>query len=102
MTDSAAPHAYCVEYFYAKPGYRDKLVEALLKFVETVRAEPGCLQYDLLQDNNDKNLVILLVKFASRQLMQQHEQQEYIKLFAENEMKKYCDKLIWNDGLEIK
>lgn len=101
MSDSVTPHAYCVEYFYAKPGYRDQLVEALLKLVETVRAEPGCLQYDLIQDIQNSNLIILLVKFENQESMRLHEQQAYIQQFAENEMKKYCDKFIYNDALEI-
>ncbi|OAI48552.1 hypothetical protein AYO45_01035 [Gammaproteobacteria bacterium SCGC AG-212-F23] len=93
--------AYCVEYFYAKPGFRDQLVQSLLKLVEPTRAEPGCLQYDLLQDQKDENLIILLVKFKNIELMNKHEHQAFVKAFAENEMKKYCEKLIWNDALGI-
>ena len=77
--------AYCVEYFHAKPGCREQLTEALLKLIEPVRAEPGCLQYDLIQDQENENLIILIVKFENQDLMKQHENQAYIKLFSENE-----------------
>lgn len=94
-------NAYCVEFFYAKPGCREQLVTGLLKLVEPTRAETGCLQYDLIQDQNDENIIILLVKFANPELMKKHENMSYVKLFAENELKKYCEKFYWHDGKEI-
>ena len=101
MPNSLNEVAYCIEYFYAKTGFRDQLIESLLKLIEPTRAEPGCLQYDLIQDNKDPNLIILLVKFANQQMMRQHENQDFVKAFSENEMKKYCEKLVWNDALGI-
>ncbi len=98
---SLEKEAFCVEYFYAKPGCREKLIAALVKLVGPTTSEPGCLQYDLIQDNNNQDLIILLVKFQNKKLMQKHENQEYIKSFAENEMQKYCEKLVWNDGQAI-
>lgn len=93
--------AYCVEYFYAKPGCQAQLIKSLLKLVEPSRAEVGCLQYDLLQDNDNPNLIILLVKFTSKETMTQHENQPVVKKFSENEFKQYCENLVWNDAKEI-
>ncbi len=93
--------AYCVEYFHAKPGFSDQLLEGLLTLVEPSRAEPGCLQYDLLQDNKDPNLIILLVKFSNSETMKAHENNSFIQEFAENVMKQYCEKFIWNDAKEV-
>lgn len=93
---------YCVEYFYAKPGFRKELIAGLLKLVEPTKAEVGCLQYDLLQDPKNENLIILLVKFANKELMNKHENQPYVKEFCEKEMKEFCEKLIWNYGQPVK
>jgi quinol monooxygenase YgiN len=83
MTFKIGDTIHCIEYFYAKVGFRDKLIESLLELIEPTRAENGCLQYDLLQDKNDENIIILLVKFIDQKSMTQHEQQPYIKHFAE-------------------
>ena len=48
MSDNLENAAYCVEYFHAKPGYRDQLVAGLLKLITPTQAEKGCLLYDLL------------------------------------------------------
>ena len=101
MTFKIGDAVFCIEYFYAKTGFREKLVESLSELIEPTRAENGCLQYDLLQDNKDENLIILLVKFIDQKSMTQHEQQPYIKHFSEIEMPKYCEKLNWNDAIEI-
>lgn len=93
--------AYCIEYFYPKPGCREQLVSALLELRPMAHAEPGCLQYDLLQDHEDSDLIILIVKFANQELMKRHENQDYVKQFAENEMEQYCEKLVWKEGLGI-
>ena len=101
MTFKTERPTYCIEYFYAKVGCRDKLIESLLELVEPTRAESGCLQYDLLQDSKDENLIILLVKFTNQESIIQHEQQLYIKHFVEHEMPKYCEKFNYYDAKGI-
>lgn len=101
MSDKLGNAAYCVEYFHAKPGCRDQLVAGLLKLITPTKAEEGCLQYDLLQDNKNPNLIILLVKFTNQGTMKVHENSSFIQEFVDNEMKHYCDKLTWNDAREI-
>lgn len=92
---------YCIEYFYAKNGWRDKLIENLLALVAPTKNEPGCLQYDLLLDNQDPNLIILIVKFSSQAALTQHEKQSYIQNFADHTLKKYCEKFTWHYAKEI-
>src|SRR5438105_3497997 len=92
---------YCIEYIYAKPEYREQLITALLNLTETVRMESGCLQYDLLLDKENHNLIIVLVKFKDQESMLTHEQQTYVQSFAENEMQQYCEKIIWNEATSI-
>lgn len=101
MSYSLTKSAYCVEYFYAKKDCKTLLIEGLLKLVPLTREEEGCLQYELFEDNRDPNLVILLVKFSDKDSLAQHEQQDFVIKFIENEMKKYCEKLVWNSGLGI-
>lgn len=101
MSENLESAAYCIEYFYAKPGYRNELVDGLLDLIPQTKAEEGCLQYDLLQDDTDPNLVILLVKFSNQETMKSHENNEFIQKFAEGIMKQYCEKFTWNDAKEI-
>lgn len=91
-------NAYCIEYFYAKASCKEKLIESLLKLVKQTRAEDGCLQYGLIQDDNNPDLIILLVKFKTIEQIKKHESRNYIKAFAENEMQQYCEKFVWNEG----
>lgn len=83
------------------PGCRDQLVAGLLKLIKPTKAEQGCLQYDVLQDSKDPNLIILLVKFSSQETMKAHENNSFIQEFAEGEMKQYCERLTWNDAQKI-
>lgn len=92
---------YCIEYFYAKPEYREELIGALVALIEPTRAEKGCLQYDLLLDKENANLIIMLVKFVDQQTMTAHEQQDYIKFFSDNFLNQYCEKFTWNYGQEV-
>lgn len=101
MSENLETAAYCIEYFHAKPGYRDHLVAALLTLIKPTKAEEGCLQYDLLQDSNNPNLIILLVKFSNQQTLEAHENNPFIQKFVEGPMKKYCDKFTWNNAMEI-
>ena len=94
-------YTYCIEYFQAKPGCREKLLASLLNLLKPTRAEKGCLQYDLIQDDKNPELIIMLVKFENKLQMQNHENQDYIKAFAENDLPQYCENFTWNDGRGI-
>lgn len=85
MTFKASEAVFCVEYFYAKQGFRDELLESLLALVEPTKAEHGCLQYDLMVDSKDPNLIILVVKFSSQETMTLHEHNSHITSFVEND-----------------
>lgn len=101
MAETPGKSAYCIEYFYAKPQYREALIKALSALIAPTRAEPGCLQYDLLVDKENPNLLILLVKFHSEEAMKKHEQQPYVKEFAEKYLHQYCEKFLWDDAFEV-
>lgn len=91
----------CLSYFYAKPECRDQLITELLKIIPSTRAEPGCLQYELVLDKENPNFLFLVEKYVNQQSFDEHERQPYIKNFLENFMNKYCEKISWNEGREI-
>ena len=50
-----------------------ELVKAeLLKLIEPTRAEEGCLQYDLHQDNNNPNVFFFYENWTSKELLDKH------------------------------
>ena len=40
---------------HALPEPREEYLQALLTHAENTRAEPGCVRFDVLQDNDDPN-----------------------------------------------
>lgn len=93
--------SYCIEFFYAKPDCFDQLKRALEKLVLICKKEVGCLQYELLADDANPNLLILIVQFETKDLMLIHEKQPHVQAFAENEMKRYCQTVKWYDARAI-
>ena len=67
----------------AKEGKVDLVKNELLKLIDVTRAEEGCINYDLHEDNENKNLFLFYEKWASRDLWQKHMQNahlaEYVK-----------------------
>ena len=56
----------------AKEEKRDLVKAELLKLIESTRAEEGCINYDLHQDNENKNLFLFHENWESRELWQNH------------------------------
>lgn len=63
----------------AAPGKEDFLREALLKIIEPTRAEAGCIQYDLHQDNSNPGFFVFFEIWESRELWQDHMVSPHIK-----------------------
>ncbi len=67
----------------AKPEKRELVKAELLKLIEPTRAEKGCINYDLHQDNENENLFIFHENWESHELWQEHMNNahlaEYIK-----------------------
>lgn len=50
-----------------KPGHKDAFMEATMGDAEgSNKNEPGCLRFDVLQDNNDPNTVYLYEVYKDR------------------------------------
>ena len=56
----------------AKEEKRDLVKAELVKLIESTRAEEGCINYDLHQDNKNKNLFLFYENWESRELWQNH------------------------------
>jgi len=56
----------------------------LLTMVTESRKEPACLQYDLYQDDNDPNVFVFQEIWESREGLDAHNGQPYIRAFGES------------------
>ncbi len=56
----------------AKAEKRELVKKELLKLIDITRAEKGCINYDLHQDNENENLFLFFENWESRELWQVH------------------------------
>lgn len=63
----------------AVAGQEAKVRAALENLVAPTRAEPGCIQYDLHQDNDDPRVFLFFENWESRALWQDHMNSAHIK-----------------------
>ncbi len=54
---------------------------ALSSLIEPTRQEPGCIQYDLHQDNESPEVFIFYERWQSRALWQEHMNSEHLKIY---------------------
>ena len=58
-----------------KPGHRDAFVEAVLDdAIGSVRDEPGCFRFDVLQDDSDPNCIHLYEVYQDQAAVEAHRQ----------------------------
>ncbi len=57
---------------HAKPDQIDLVKAELQKLIPTTRAEEGCIQYDLHQDNEDAAHFLFYENWETRELWQAH------------------------------
>ncbi|ACA86730.1 putative quinol monooxygenase [Shewanella woodyi] len=65
----------------AKPGKIQQVKTALLKLIELTRAEAGCVNYDLHQDNENPAHFMFYENWTSRELWQQHMSSAHIETY---------------------
>ena len=56
----------------AKETHRDLVKGELIKLIDITKQEKGCINYDLHQDNENKNLFLFYENWESRALWQTH------------------------------
>ncbi|KXX66924.1 MULTISPECIES: putative quinol monooxygenase [unclassified Flammeovirga] len=62
----------------AKPEGRELVKSELLKLIDITRAEKGCINYDLHQDNENENLFLFYENWENRELWQIHMNNQHL------------------------
>ena len=65
----------------AKEGKKELVKNELLKLIRLTRAEKGCINYDLHQDQHDEHLFLFYENWASRELWLDHMEQAHLANF---------------------
>ncbi len=72
-----------VANIHANPGKEDLVRAELEKLVVPTRAEAGCVQYDLHQDNDDPTHFLFFENWESRDLWQAHMNAPHLAAYLE-------------------
>jgi len=72
-------HLTIVADIKAKSDQIDLVKAELLKLIATTRAEEGCINYDLHQDNEDPAHFLFYENWESRELWQAHMGNQHLK-----------------------
>lgn len=75
------PKLTVVAHFTAKADRIEFLKAELEKIIEPTRAEAGCLQYDLHQDNENPAHFMFYENWESRELWQAHVNNQHLEDF---------------------
>ncbi|MEN8680674.1 MAG: putative quinol monooxygenase [Akkermansiaceae bacterium] len=70
-----------IAHIHANPEKIDLVKAELHKVIEPTRAEKGCLNYDLHQDNEDPAHFFFFENWESRELWQAHMESQHLKDF---------------------
>jgi len=62
----------------AKPGKEAELQDYLLKLVEHTRQEAGCIDYDLLRQQDDPSIFVMYENWTDKAALDQHAQMPYM------------------------
>lgn len=62
----------------AKEEKREFVKAELLKLIPITRAEKGCVNYDLHQDNENPNLFLFQENWVSKELWQEHMNNDHL------------------------
>ena len=65
----------------AKEEKRELVKKELLKLIEQTRGEEGCINYDLHQDNDNKNLFLFYENWTDRNIWQKHMQNKHLSQY---------------------
>ncbi len=67
----------------AKAPKRELVKAELLKLIRATRAEAGCINYDLHQDNDNPNHFMFYENWQSRALWRTHMESEHVGAYAQ-------------------
>lgn len=72
-----------VANIHANPDKIERVKTELLKLIPITRAEEGCLQYDLHQNNEDPTHFLFYENWTSRELWQRHMNAPHLAAYVE-------------------
>ncbi len=67
----------------ANPDQTERVKDELSKLISPTRAEAGCIQYDLHQDNDNPAVFVFYENWESRELWQTHMNSPHLKAYLE-------------------
>jgi len=67
----------------ANPDQTERVKDELSKLISPTRAEAGCIQYDLHQDNDNPAVFVFYENWESRELWQTHMNSLHLKAYLE-------------------
>ena len=67
----------------ANPDKIDLVKAELIKLIDITRAEEGCINYDLHQDNDNPAHFVFYENWESRELWQTHMSNDHLKAYME-------------------
>lgn len=74
-------HLHIVALFRFKENYLFDAIELLKTLVNETRKEDGCLQYDLIEDKENKGVLYIIEVWESDRHHLKHTEQEHILAF---------------------
>ena len=75
----STPKLTIIGQIYANSDQIDFVKSELEKLIDTTRAEAGCVQYDLHQDNDNPAHFLFYENWDSRELWQAHMNNQHLK-----------------------
>ncbi|WP_020591566.1 putative quinol monooxygenase [Kiloniella laminariae] len=75
------PKLTIIANIQVKPGKLDLVLSEMEKLIPITRAEKGCLQYDLHQDNDNPCHFVFVENWESRAFWQDHMQAPHLEAF---------------------
>lgn len=72
-----------VAHIHTQPDKVDLVQNELSKLIPITRAEPGCIQYDLHQDNDNPSHFLFFEQWESRALWQAHMTAPHLAAYLE-------------------
>ena len=66
----------------AKPGREAALQDHLMTLIGLSRAEPGCIYYDLLRQQDDPSVFVMFENWTDRAELDKHLQMSYMRDFG--------------------
>jgi len=76
------PHLTIVAHIYAHPDQSDFIKRELVKLIEPTKAEEGCLDYHLHQDEQNPAHFFFYENWTTRALWQSHMESAHAKNFG--------------------